>query len=827
MHNKSILLFCFLIVCIALPVRSSFANRILWDVSHTPFGQNDLEGSYVLLSRILENNGYEIREGEEAIDRHGLWDADILVISILSNYQNAYTEAEVERIAAFVEGGGGLIILADNSQTRPRNISLLLREFGFWAAEDDDIEDLIRFIDHPVTEGLDSVSFFLGSAVDVEEGNSILAWDDQDLGGIAINEERGGPVILIGDADLWTIFDLGRLDNTQLALNCFQYADREPQGRIEVEFDDPESFMVEDSDEEFGLTTLNHGEGALEVGFRIQNEPQWISVSTNYVLLQPDERIDAVISINTAGLQPGQELNATLVVNHNDPTSDPVEIEYTLHVLPNEPVHFVLPDPTGYDHSLLIRGLTIAGEPARCGLEVGVFTPGGLCGGGAVYMGEILGFPARGDDPMTEEIEGFTLGEPFSFQIYLPWEDRVIGTTPAFEQGASVFRNDGLSILSLDGRPNAELTLNLSYRWNLISLNVRPVELDFIHVFAPMIENNELLMIKDGDGRFWNLARGFNNLHDWDLTRGYEIRVAHPTELLVEGVEVDPQIPIHLEFGWSIIPFLPQEPQRTADALTTIHDHLRFMKRDDGAFYVPAWEWDGIGALEPGEGYKVKLNAVDVLIYPVAHEEDDEVESMSNISFTPAPSGVDMSLLLLGLPPETDVRLLGAGNNITGQGKTDCTGRLGLPAWGDDPTTIEIEGLKEGETFVVQVRDKEKWLQPEIEWIEKDNRYFSDEFAVGKLLQNILIPKRLDVSCYPNPFNERVTVSFNVAPGEKNSIRIFDLSGRTLALINNALTGSNESHAVTFKADEWPAGVIFFQIRQGDQARLIKAVHLP
>jgi hypothetical protein len=78
----------------------------------------------------------------------------------------------------------------------------------------------------------------------------------------------------------------------------------------------------------------------------------------------------------------------------------------------------------------------------------------------------------------------------------------------------------------------------------------------------------------------------------------------------VSGVVIDPQTPVPIEPGWSIIGYLPAEPLPTAEAVSTILDELLLIKREDGAFFSPQWEFDGIGAMEPGEGYKVSITTL-------------------------------------------------------------------------------------------------------------------------------------------------------------------------------------------------------------------------
>ena len=859
MHRKALHLL-YLLPVLLLSFQTSHAGRICWDLSHEPLENYNPQGEYRLLSERLEQEGFIVQNGEDEIDYLSLWDSDILVISILSNHGQAYNSEEVDRIESFVAGGGGLVIMADNTHENPENLETLLERFGMAAALNDSLEDLEAFEDIPLFQDVNRIVFLEAGTVGLtdEDAGRIVAIDRSGRAGIVVNEQRHGYVILLGDADFWTNDVLNEADNLQLALNCFAQTDREASGRITIEDSGTEYYLPQGSSFNHRMTVANTGEGALEIGCIFVDNPNWISCHPTHAVIEPEDSLDLVIEFATDELDVSDDVTATMIVNHNDPETDPLEIDYRLHVISPQPVYFDVPDPSGSDHSLLVRQVSIDGEPAPPGFELAVFTPGDICGGGAVSSGGQIGVTAIADDQITEEIDGFRNGEAFTFRLYLPWSETETGAVATYERGEGNFRSGGSSVLSLAARPYGTLRISLNRLWNQISLNVHPPDLDMAAIFAPLLEDNLIIRIKDGRGRFWDIPRGYNNLRDWDITYGYKIRVAQFTSFEVSGAEADPETPIQLPVGWNLIPYLPQESITLEDGFASIMDHLEIVKRDDGAFFLSRWNWDGIGILDPGEGYWIRLNHSATLTYP-GEIVDLQPSGRTPRMFTPSVSGLDMSLYLEGLPPQTWVRIIAADGSVVGSGKADNCGRIGLPVWGDDPVTDEVEGLRENDDFHVEnsclppllsrggvrggdlghylpslylSRQQEistcnRWLEIDIDWIQGGNRYSEDRLSIGTVNLDHQQPAAFDLHVHPNPFNNWLWVRYNSPVAGETSVTIYDLSGRLiehhiLNRLNAPATGE-----ITLNGEDWPAGVLLFRLTSGCEEKTVKVVHLP
>ena len=813
-----------------LVVTPAFAGVILWDISHGPLEGYHLEGNYSDFARRFGMIGYELHQGEEPIGIASLWDIDILVISALSNQNEAYSVEEVERIASFVAGGGGVVILADNSESHPENLDIILEQFDFISAIDDEIGDLVSFADHPLFEDVERIVFVDGSAVNVtEEGTAEnIAFDEEDRSGVALNESMSGKVVLIGDADLWVNDFIDWQNNNRFALNVFFMLDRERRGSLGYSNNDVEIYLPQNATYIHNSTIYNNGEDLLEIGTEFPEEVQeWISCTPKYAVIEPEGSCDLHILFNSADLDVDNIYSATLSIWNNSQGVVPFEIDYSVHVRSSMPVHFEVPAPSGYNHSILVREIVIEGDEAPPGIEIGVFTPENMCGGGSVSAGGMIGIAAIADDPMTDVTDGFINGETFTFKVYLPWSDRELEAAVEFEHGPQRFQSGGFTVVNLNARPSAALTWNLNERWNLISLNVHPASFRMEDIFSELIEQNLIIRIKDRDGRFWDLPNNFNNLRDWDLTRGYQVRIAQPCQHETSGVEVDPETPIRLDAGWDLIAYLPQNPLRLTDALASVIDNVEIVKADDGGFFLSEWDWNGIGEMEPGEGYWIRSRDPAILIYPEVEEEGAAIPSEIQAEFESSPSSLDMSLLLEGFPTYCQIKITSMADLQVGAGRTDANGRLGLPVWGDDPETETKEGLVEGGRFFIKYQSSDKWENAKIKWREGSNVYHHNALSVGTLKSITSTPHDpLQLAVSPNPFNDRLNIGFNIEHAQTVKIAMYDVRGRLITTreVNGVTSGWNN---LTLNANNLPAGVLFLKFSTTENSKLLKVIHLP
>ena len=166
-----------------------------------------------------------------------------------------------------------------------------------------------------------------------------------------------------------------------------------------------------------------------------------------------------------------------------------------------------------------------------------------------------------------------------------------------------------------------EYTLGIGYQF--ISTRIIPEDPDMQFICNDILDNLDFVRNTGGYmlrkiGPNW-----INSIGDWVTTEGYLFKMADEDVFSISGDVIDPQTPIPLVEGYQFVSFLLENQIDALVAFTDVLDNLDFV-RNTGGFMLskigPNWV-NSIGDLNPGEGYLVKMNAVDILIYPVDGEK--------------------------------------------------------------------------------------------------------------------------------------------------------------------------------------------------------------
>ncbi|MBM3325473.1 MAG: choice-of-anchor D domain-containing protein, partial [Calditrichaeota bacterium] len=214
------------------------------------------------------------------------------------------------------------------------------------------------------------------------------------------------------------------------------------------------------------LSINNNGEATLHIA-SITDDHQDAGVYTyNFdnqqgVDIQPNGEFQ--LSIRFTPVAEGAH-NANLRIVSNSPEEENLFVSLSgIGVLGQ---HFN-PVETNIQHIIYVSEALLDGENLGDGDEIGVFTPNDICGGSAALgpSGPPVGFPAFGDDPETDEVEGFTQGQPFAFRV---WDNSAEREWPAVvinDEGHTVFQNfNGFSAVRLNAQsfaaPEIEIALN-------------------------------------------------------------------------------------------------------------------------------------------------------------------------------------------------------------------------------------------------------------------------------------------------------------------------------------------------------------------------------
>lgn len=116
------------------------------------------------------------------------------------------------------------------------------------------------------------------------------------------------------------------------------------------------------------------------------------------------------------------------------------------------PRHFTALAPSGEYASIVVSDISVSGKLPDISDEVGVFTPNGRCAGSAVWNGPgYLAIAAWGDNPHTQPVEGFRVGERLQFRFWDQSASEEMILEAEFVRGAAEFNSAPFVEVRLSG----------------------------------------------------------------------------------------------------------------------------------------------------------------------------------------------------------------------------------------------------------------------------------------------------------------------------------------------------------------------------------------
>ena len=171
---------------------------------------------------------------------------------------------------------------------------------------------------------------------------------------------------------------------------------------------------------------------------------------------------------------------------------------------------------------------------------------------------------------------------------------------------------------NLKSTTDNEQQIELLEGYNFISSRIIAENPDMQDILQNNLANLEFVRNSQGFmlqkiGPIW-----VNNIGDWVNTEGYLFKMNSADNLIITGDVIDPQTPIILSTGYQMIGYLPDQLLNTEEVFQYVLENLEFVRNTAGFMLQkigPVWV-NNIGDMKPGEGYLVKMNSDDVLIYP-------------------------------------------------------------------------------------------------------------------------------------------------------------------------------------------------------------------
>jgi len=396
-------------------------------------------------------------------------------------------------------------------------------------------------------------------------------------------------------------------------------------------------------------------------------------------------------------------------------------------------------------------------------------------------------------------------------------------------QGEIVFSHDGvggetriLLWMSVgEGQGVAERILQLREGWSMVSVNVQPENNDIVDLTQPLVDQDVLLMVKDGMGRFYSPAFGFNNIPGWNVAEGYLIKMEAAAELTIEGIPVPFDEPIPLEAGWQMVSYYPRDAVPPLVAMAGIMDVLLLAKDGMGRFCNPEFNFCNMADFEEGQGYLMKMDEDIDLIWQLGEDELASNRTPQVSLPTLKPTDSNMSLLVLCEEiPEGEIRVY-SNDLLVGSGVIQ-NGKCGIAVWGDDLTSEPIDGAITGNVMSMKLFLENVEYEVQFNILKGNGLYETDDFQVMEVSKVSTIPEEFGISSsYPNPFNSSTTVTYNILETGQISLSLYDLTGR---LVTDLLSGEIAAgqHTLTIDGADLTSGVYVLQLNCNQKNSRVK-----
>ena len=455
---------------------------------------------------------------------------------------------------------------------------------------------------------------------------------------------------------------------------------------------------------------------------------------------------------------------------------------------------------TSTNHTILIQDITpitIDGLQIDTGDYVGVFydSLGYLvCAGYIEYTGVNAALSAWGEDIGND---GFVSGEEFKWKIWdasSNTEYEAIATfdlSVAFPDSSNFVANGMSGITSLIAITTQIQTISLFAGWNIFSTYIDPITPGVSDIFANYV--SEVEIVKDEVGMVYWPVWGINSIGDLTIGKAYQAKMLSTQLLEIEGNAVIPEnIPLVLNSGWGFLGYLCQSPVSIVDIFSSIISNVEIVKDEVGNVYWPVWNVDGIGNMNPGEGYQIKMNNIATLTYPANSVNFSKSGIQNPINQNIKNTGSNMSLMIpdfaWDIKPEINSEIMIYSNSGMLVGTGIYTGKnIAITIWGNDELTAVADGLKSEEEFVIKLlQNQREYLLIVNSWQEGDGTYSTNKIVVaGEILTSEELAQAVLYQNQPNPFKNQTTISYYLPEASIVELSVYNVLGEKIEVLES------------------------------------------
>ena len=374
-----------------------------------------------------------------------------------------------------------------------------------------------------------------------------------------------------------------------------------------------------------------------------------------------------------------------------------------------------------------------------------------------------------------------------------------------------------------------EQVLNLPSGWSMFSTYMLADNMALDAILSPILSN--VIIAKDYLGSAFLPEFNFNGVGDLTVGWGYQIKTDQASSLTVAGTYMTPEEnSVELAAGWNMIGYLRMEAAPADLVLAELNDagNLVIAKNYLGSAFLPEFNFNGIGDLEPGQGYQLKTNEAGTLNFlsndnsyrlsamEVTHNDLRHFELAAN-------TGSNMTISVLAdawktLPAIGDeIAAYNSKGELVGSAiYTDPVSVISV--WGNDATTEKVDGLNNGEAMTFKLWSKRFNTTQELivkEWIEGANAYQTDAvYQIGAIEAVEYTTSINQLGVYPIPAKHELNVDLELGQSEAVTVSIYNLIGELM--VTNSYEMSKGINTLRLDIDILKDGVYLCKVNSGN-----------
>jgi len=348
-------------------------------------------------------------------------------------------------------------------------------------------------------------------------------------------------------------------------------------------------------------------------------------------------------------------------------------------------------------------------------------------------------------------------------------------------------------------------TINLNTGYQFSSTRIAVENPDMLVVLNSILNEN-LDFVRNSNGEVLRKIgpNWVNGIGDWVTTGGYLFKMFGAEVLNIEGEAISTTTPIDLFTGYQFVSYLPDVAVDAIVAFDNIlNDDLDYVRNSNGEMLRkigPNWV-NGLGDLNPGEGYLIKMFADGQLVY---NESTDGVKNvyipkvMNHFTFEGGNAAEAVySLYVSGLNIGDEVAVYD-GDKMVGASVVISENTLensvpifsvltnGLGYESNNEMTLKVWDVKYQSTVSATYTFDNEYTQAFNQTVfpETDGKYSVLNVTKGSL--GMMDNANLKVDIYPNPASDVLNI---VSNNTITHVRVLNFVGQTM--LDNAVNGTS------------------------------------